>query len=169
MGLKKRKMAAIKEKLAMEVAKMDNEIILHREGVFYIMYEQSAWLFTHSVHAYKVKKAYIKCVASDVISIGFPMTSLCKFTNDCKLVDDGAVVHMFLPMERIPVVNDFENWKNKQPSYAQKEIRASGDVADSLAIKLELLDKIDSFPIESKSPIECMLFLSEIKTKYKNL
>ena len=73
----------------MEVAKMDNEIILHREGIFYIVYEQSAWLFTHSVHAYKVKKAYIKCVASDVISIGFPMTSLghviSKLRNDAVL------------------------------------------------------------------------------------
>lgn len=90
-------MATIKEKLEMETAKKDNEVILHREGVFYIAYEHSAWLFSVSLHSFKVKKTYVKCVARDIVSVGFPMASLNRLADGCRVIDGDSFVRIMLP------------------------------------------------------------------------
>lgn len=164
-------MATIKEKLILEREKQNNEIILHREGIFYIAYEHSAWLFTVAIHNFKVKKQYIKCVAQDVVSIGFPMTSLENLASGCEITDEGGVLHLLLPAGRLPQKNDFENWKFLQ-HHAKGQEEQTTHVSENnapLAKKLELLKMINDFPIECKTPLECMLFLSEIKTAYKDL
>lgn len=164
-------MATIKEKMKLESEKQNNEIILHREGVFYIAYEQSAWLFTVAIHNFKIKKQYIKCVAQDVVSIGFPMTSLEKLASGYETIDEGGVLHLLLPAGMLPQKNDFENWKCLQ-HYAKEQERQTTHVGKEnvqFAKKLELLKRINDFPIECKTPLECMLFLSEIKTDYKSL
>ena len=153
----------------METAKRDNEIILHREGIFYIAYEQSAWLFSVALHAFRVKRLFVKCVAQDVVSIGFPMTSLGKFTGGCEVVDEDSIVHLLLPNGDLPQSCDFESWKAMQAGEDSGRHTAESLADDAIAKKMELLERIDGFPIESKSPIECMLFLSEIKAVYKNL
>ena len=86
----------IKEKLILETKKQNNEIILHREGIFYIAYEHSAWLFSVVLHSFKVKKVYVKCVAQEVVSIGFPMASLEKMAVDCEMADDGGIVRLLV-------------------------------------------------------------------------
>lgn len=154
----------------MENNKQNNEIILHREGIFYIAYEHSAWLFSVALHCFKVKKVYVKCVAQDVVSIGFPMASLDKLAVDCEMADDGTVMRLIVPACKLPKKNEFELWRDMQQSVALKEQPAVGnDDSSLLESKLDLLEKINVFPIECKTPVECMLFLIDIKNSYKAL
>ncbi len=161
----------IKEKLTLETAKPGNEIILHREGVFYIAYEHSAWLFSVVLHSFKVKKVYVKCVAQDVVSIGFPMTSLERYVAGCKVCEENGVVRLLLPADKIPVLNDYEQWKECQQYIASKEMpeAVNDDVTERDVSMLEIVKKIKEFPIECKTPVDCMLFLIEIKNSCKVL
>lgn len=157
-------MATIKEKLRLETEKQGNVIILHQEGIFYIAYEHSAWLFCSFVHAFKVKRQYVKCVSQDVVSIGFPMSSLKKFIDEDSVVADGGIAKVTLPEEKIAFAESFEEWRSKQAS----EALCTGDKTGEENVTRELnhssvIDRIRDFPLECKTPLECMLFLSEIK------
>ena len=160
----------IKEKLILESNKQNNEIILHREGIFYIAYEHSAWLFSVALHCFKVKKVYVKCVAQEVVSIGFPMVSLDKLATGCEMTDEGGVMRLLVPACKQPQNNEFEQWKDMQQCAVPKEQQVAGnDDSSLLESKLDLLEKINVFPIECKTPVECMLFLIDIKNSYKAL
>lgn len=171
MGSEKQNKMTIKEKLALETTKPGNEIILHREGVFYIAYERSAWLFFMAVHTFKVKKMYVKCVAQDVVSIGFPMTALERYVTGCKVDEGSGGVRLSLPGDKIPLVDDFEQWKGCQ-QYAtpkQKSETANDDVDEKDIPMSDIIKRIKDFPIECKTPVECMLFLIELKNSCKTL
>lgn len=157
-------MATIKEKLLQETEKPQNVILLHREGVFYIAYEHSAWLFCNFLHAFKVKKQYVKCVSQDVVSIGFPMSSLRKYINEDSIVADAGIARITIPDENISLTESFEQWRAQQAlDIPHTGNKSSGvDVADKIA-SLSVIDRIKEFPLECKTPLECMLFLSEIK------
>ena len=161
----------IKEKLALETAKPGNEIILHREGVFYIAYERSAWLFSMAVHTFKVKKQFVKCVAQDVVSVGFPMSALERYIAGCKVDEVEGLVRLSLPGDKIPLVDDFEQWKECQqciPSKLKSET-ANNDVDENDIPMSDIIKRIKEFPIECKTPVECMLFLIELKNSCKTL
>ena len=154
----------------MYAAKQNDEIILHREGIFYIAYEKSAWLFTVALHCFKVKKVYVKCVAQDVVSVGFPMAALERYAAGCKVNEGEGLVRLSLPGDKIPLVDDFEQWKECQQYIASKQSDAVGnDVAESDVPMSEIIKRIKDFPIECKTPVECMLFLIEIKNSCKTL
>lgn len=51
-------------------------ILLYMEGIFWKAYEQSAMRFAKEVKAYKLQKRFIKTVNREVVSMGFPNSSL---------------------------------------------------------------------------------------------
>lgn len=67
-------------------------VYLFPEGMFYKAYEQSAYLLCKHVQAFKISSRIIKDIPEPIISIGFPMTSLEKFSQDCQVVDNQSVV-----------------------------------------------------------------------------
>lgn len=166
------KMATIKEKLRLEAEKSLNTVILHREGVFYIAYEHSAWLFSVAVHTFKVKKQYVKCVGRDVVSIGFPMNSLEKLAAGRSLAVENGAVHLVLPQHEVPCEGTFEEWKSAQPLCASSAVRSetvSATAADVPVLRshnpgeAEVLARLRAFPVESRTPVECMCFVAELK------
>lgn len=165
-------MATIKEKLRLEAEKPLNTVILHREGVFYIAYEHSAWLFSVAVHTFKVKKQYVKCVTGEVVSIGFPMNSLEKLATGRSFTVENGIVHLVLPQYEVPCEGTFEEWKSAQPLCASQVARnktVSATAADVPVLQshnpaeAEALARLRAFPVESRTPVECMCFVSELK------
>ncbi len=53
---------------------------LYPEGSFYKAYQQSAWLLCTRVHPFKVSARPLKGFGGPLLSVGFPMTSLDKFS-----------------------------------------------------------------------------------------
>lgn len=157
-------MATIKEKLLIENEKDNKTIVLHQEGIFYIVYEHSAWLFYTFVHQFKTKKTFVKSVGKDVVSMGFPVSSLEKFIGLCKVFKEGSIVRMELVDCDTTDKMDFEQWKNQQGS---ERPQIYDSVTEKTSCNKELCDMIKAFPLESKTPVECMLFLVELKNKLK--
>ena len=55
-------------------------INLYSEGLFYKAYDRSAWLCCNHFQKFKVSCRFVKSVGGHVLSIGFPQSSLEKWT-----------------------------------------------------------------------------------------
>jgi hypothetical protein len=69
----------MKIKEILEIESNNGGVInLFLEGIFWKVYEQSAYLFSANVEAFAINKKMIKNVQKEIVSLGFPETSLAK-------------------------------------------------------------------------------------------
>lgn len=55
-------------------------IHLYAEGMFYCAYEKSAYLLCSLIHPFKVSGHFVKTIGDNFLSVGFPQTSLEKWS-----------------------------------------------------------------------------------------
>ena len=158
-----------------------NTIILLREGIFWRAYEKSAYAFSMQVHPYKPTRKWVIAVKQVVVSLGFPVSAAENVLNGCKVLmrQEARLVLAASPIDP----DGFEVWKQTVPrslppavvapepaaaspvmepaasSVVSPAVSAVGQCCDGLA------DCIRRFNIESKTPVDCMLFLMELKRK----
>lgn len=157
-------------------------IFLHKDGKFYRAYQASAWLYSRAINEYKVTHRRFKSVDESVLFVGFPVESLMKWIPEEVQVDftDEQLLRLVLPEERLaelcaeaesPKVA-YEAWKGQHPitKEAQPPVEDGGRREHKMSESRRahpsmfgLMQQILSFPIESKSPIECMLFLADVR------
>lgn len=140
-------------------------------------YEWSAWLCERYVSQFKATRKQIKDSEESFVFVGFPQTSLQKYTIEgCEVVQVSEKEFvMNLPDGILPndsttesLTVDFDNWKHSVPLSEGKRGKTNNQVPNILNSNpspriFEILQRIMSFPLESNSPIDCMLFLGEIK------
>ncbi|MFR9543839.1 MAG: hypothetical protein SNH27_17570 [Rikenellaceae bacterium] len=152
-----------KEIFSAEIANID-KIILYKEGIFYKAYEKSAYAFVLRLNPYATKKKYVKVICSDLVSIGFPMTSLDKFKDQVEILERTD--------ERIVIKTDdintteFEAWKEALPIHEPQPKEVVSQVEEpkaEVSNHSRIVEMIRSFAVENKTPIECMLFIGELK------
>lgn len=148
-------------------------IRLYREGIFLKAYERSAYAFIVGVQQFMVKKKFVKCVNQEIVSIGFPSEGLYKHFSKEKVkeIENGVQIELEQDID----LAAFEQWKQgialtiEKPKAAPPppaSVVVHGSVSSAVPSSLseqEALMKIRVFPIEGKTPMECMLFLSELK------
>ncbi len=157
------------------------DLHLHREGTFIRAYGWSAWLACKYLHDFKVNKRTFKGIDEPVAYIGFPETSLEKW------IPEGAVQrlenekYLVVTLPELMITDTYETmaaayneWKNALPlTESNPGLRKKGsskDVgmpeADDAPVTLTaIMQRVLAFPIESKSPLESVVFLSEIKER----
>nr|WP_294483310.1 hypothetical protein [uncultured Bacteroides sp.] len=143
-----------------------HSIYLYREGVFYKAYEHSAYLFVKYVKPFMVKKRFVKSVNQEVVSIGFPTNSLHNYFEKDKIQEDenSAEVILTEPVD----LADFNEWKKtieQVPEVEKKQKKETSILSQQNPIGNEsvVILKIKTFPMEAKTPLDCMMFLSELK------
>lgn len=177
-----------KEKLRSEIAQC-RKAYLYRTGGFLRAYEWSAWLFVKFVSDFKVSNRKVKSIDEPIAMIGFPPASMDKFTpegSDVSTQTDGSVIIVF-PSSIIPDNSDvtsltaqFSEWKSALPvtesKVAAKEhdkVAAADDVPfaqhEGILPLTSIMQQILAYPIESKSPMESMAFLSKIRRQLSAL
>lgn len=119
----------------------------------------------------------MKSTEQSTIFVGFPTTSLPKFTPEGSHVQEieGGSIVLSLPAEMIlssmdesGMSDSFEQWKLSIPiteNQPKKQDEKSSFVAGTNTIT-SIMQKILLYPVESKSPIETMLFLSDVKKQF---
>ena len=151
-------------------------INLFPEGTFYRAYEWSAWLCMRYIQQFKPTKRQFKNEEVSLVFVGFPTTSLQKFTPEGAEVSIGEDKSVRIVLaetvfnadtEVKSLHEDYENWKQSVPlsESGKKEIEAEkyGKVGGSPVRLTDIMHKVLAYPIEQKSPMECMAFLAEIK------
>jgi hypothetical protein len=150
-----------------------HELKIYREGVFWIAYEQSAYYFWEQ-KGYRATKKFVKTAGRDVVSVGFPQNAYTTFRNttlDIPLEKDEANVKVFILGNAIDT-DAFQAWKTGlalQEASLKKEKQVSSSVVleESSPSENEILYTIRNFPLADKTPMECMLFLSETQKELK--
>lgn len=146
-------MPAISEKI---VHASSSHLVLYKEGVFWVAYEQSAY-YLSQLMGYKPTKKYVKVVDRQVVSVGFPkvealidelekagMIKACR--KESNLVE--IVLSQSIDNSR------FEIWKTLTEGKPQKKEPTA--VADIEA-------RVKAFPLAYKTPMEAFLFLKELQ------
>ena len=150
----------IQEKMKIEQANID-KIYLYREGGFWKAYERSAYMFHQHIKRYLVQKKYVKSVGSYVVYLGFPDSKVSDLTREYTVTvpDEKQLVvssgHVVDPSE-------FDTWKAliEMKHDEGRPEKASGGAAEA---EKEAIHRIRNFMLESANPIECLIFVKELK------
>ena len=113
-----------------------------------------------------VKKLFVKSVNQEVVSIGFPTNSLRNYFAADKIQEKDNEAEV--PLDVAVNLSDFESWRENVAVTPAKEQSAKVNSRTSTAADMSedertIVMKIKTFPIEVKTPLECMVFLSELK------
>jgi hypothetical protein len=139
------------------------EVRLYKEGVFWIAYEQSAYLIS-LVKALKPTKKLVKKLGKEVISVGFPDSSLEKIISLFALKErNGTLVVMETdsPCDEIA----YRQWKDQTettipvPAAVAPQQTTGRETGRDLSVTERLL----SFDIGNSTPMQCFVFLNELQ------
>lgn len=151
-------MPTINEILSAELSKDRLCIQLYSEGIFFKAYEHSAWLAYHVLNRFMVKKKYIKKAGQEIVSIGFPKTALHKWAAGRKMYESEKEAAIYIDSNEYDSISDkdFSRWKDSITNGCEQ--KTEHKVADN-----GIIEQIRLFPVESRTPIECMMFVSSLK------
>lgn len=150
-------MPAIKDIIEREKTNT-GKIFLYKEGIFYKAYERSAYAWIRNVCEYEVKRRYVKTIGCEIVYIGFPTNIVSQRLSDYSYsIEDNKVE---INLEDF-IVNEpeFELWKSGVSRKESRQLSETDDVTGADRIMQEIM----RFPIETSTPMECMMFLSELK------
>ena len=185
-------MAKISEILEIEKERTDvsswNVIHLFKEGGFYRAYNWSAWLIVTVAYNDEVRKGQsdrkplnvsrkrVKNGDGDFAFVGFPLKSMEKFipyqTAFTPINDSQIDISIELPATDAEISYEvlsqsFEDWKQSVPIQEDKPKRegVSPDEAVQASPRsiTQVMQQVLSFPLESRTPMECMSFISLLK------
>jgi hypothetical protein len=182
-------MAQLKDVLEIEWKRIPqgphNIIYLFPEGTFYRAYEWSAWLCCRYMNQFKATRREQKTELKDdttAVFIGFPITSLAKYLpEDAQVVsNDDKSVAITLPPGMFSVtegdetvVEDFRQWKDAVPMAQSRRTslrdELKGGAEEHPHRMSEVMLRVLSFPVEQKTPMECMAFIAEVKQQLASL
>lgn len=154
----------IQEKVETEKHNED-KIYLYKEGGFWKVYEKSAYLFYNNIKKYLVQKKFVKCVDSYVVYIGFPNSKIAELTRNysVSIPDERTIV---VEMGGRIDLRDFDMWKNLVEA---KEIKTTEEKNNEQSDpEKEAIHRIKNFMLESANPIECLIFVKELKHLLSN-
>lgn len=166
----------LKEKLAQEGK---NRIRMYREGLFWKLYNESAYFFLKLVKSYQVKVKYVKEIKATIASIGFPDTVL-EHNLKCLNIYTLGVSRSqsIIEMELIEPVSGFSEWFNDVALQAsagdEEKIQVQKPEIPLQAIQAEvkygndvrcILKDLRDFPLIQKTPLEVQMFIMELQMR----
>lgn len=95
-----------------------DKIYLYLEGIFWKVYERSAFAFIHRISRYKPSKRFVKYLDTEIVSLGFPDASRAKVLGDRPLIS-AADDRLVLDAGTIGV-EEYERWKEALPLIVPK-------------------------------------------------
>lgn len=140
-----------------------DSIGLVKEGIFWKAYEMSAYLFHTYIKPFKLLRKYVETIKGDVVSLGFPVAGTEKQLQGLNVLlhEDDKIILSVSQTEPF-TEDDFRNFKAKIPLMITKTENKETIKKQSVSVHW-LEEKIKSFNIESKTPLDCMMFLTKIK------
>jgi len=152
-----------------------NEVHLYKEGVFWIAYEQSAYLVSR-VKTFKPTRKYVKKLGKDIISLGFPDASLEKITPHFKLIrrtDVQVDLESEISLNReeyeawVETIEEFKGFKEIKEFKDSKEdeVQPAEAVQIPEPVEKKVIERIRAFDIANASPMECLIFVNALKNQ----
>ncbi|MBU0485442.1 MAG: hypothetical protein KKB30_13135 [Proteobacteria bacterium] len=137
-------------------------LYLHKEGIFYTIYNQHAMLFVENIKELKVKCKFVKVVNQDVYSCGFPASIIEEIKQ--QLVDRKGVVEESAQMVTVTGVNwqtesDYGEWRQQQKNNEDLVEKSSSPNS------LDLVREVAGFQVMHRTPMDAMNFIITLQEK----
>lgn len=161
---------------------------LYREGIFLKAYNRSAFLFQKHFRNFRAVKKYFKSVGEDVVMLGFPSSNLPSVFPDGNY-QSGDGSHISVESLGGFDLREYSLWfdaiqllpeKPKKPVHKKEmdydipfsqvslfDPLGSHATSNHKSIFEKITEELEAFSIENSTPMECMMFLSKLKTELK--
>ena len=156
-------MASIENSLKYESEVEPGKVRLIASGEFVRAYNHSAWLFYCCVSKYKVIRKYSKQQQRDVYFLGFPISKLLELINGREYAKTDFGYDITLKQEEMPVEEGYEAWTKEVPVEIASRAGASALPLSGRELADAVCKKIREFPLETKTLVETVVFLSEMR------
>ena len=156
-------MPSIENSLKYEAEVAPGRIRLVTSGEFARAYNHSAWLFYCCISKYKVIRKFSKQQQKDVYFLGFPSKKLLDLIGGRAYEKKEFGYDIVLKPEELPAEEGYEAWTKEVPAEAAS--RADADATPLTGRELEgaVCKKIREFPLETKTLVDAVVFLSEMR------
>lgn len=157
-------MASLAESVNFEESRQQENVIrLIKSGEFYRAYNRSAWLFHSAIADHKVIRKYVKSLKKDIYYIGFPDKSLFGNIGDRESVKTDFGFDVYLKTEEMPEELTFDDWATTIACEPAATFEYNSLPLVGIDAEKEVLRRLRSYPIEAKTMVECVVFLSELR------
>ena len=156
-------MPTIEQSLTHEEGASPDKVRLIASGEFLRAYDRSAWKFHCRLSKFKVIRKYSKQRQRDIYFLGFPASKLLELAGgrSCEKTDFGYDV--VLKPDEVPAEEGYEAWTKEVPVEAASRADASAIPPVGRELESAVCRKIREFPLEAKTPVEALVFLSGIR------
>lgn len=145
----------LQEQIEREKGNLDR-VFLTAEGLFYKAYERSAYILCTQYQMLKPTLKRVKYLGGEmVVSVGFPQTSLPRLAAVLPACpsDSDPVFQAVTPITE----EDFRVWKSSI------SLQTDNSLPADVSPVQELVRVIQRFPLESSTPVSCLMFVSDLK------
>ena len=165
----------IKEILEVENANAGS-INLFKEGIFWRVYQKSAYLFTKHIKDLKAIKKFYKNVNSEVVYAGFPDTILprIEMMAESKNFKFEKCNEKHCSISGFEPDNGFEEWFKSIPPYPVPDklylVGKTPPQQNLEGLTHEIIQKIKEYQVSNKTPLETVNFdfASHFHTKHNH-
>ena len=132
-----------------------SRMIFLREGMFWHLYERSAFLFVRQVKPLKATRRFIKAAGQHIIRVGLPEGSLDSAIGGYeRLVDTPDRVEV-----KSPVAVDEETFRGWKEGIKPAVSAAAPNHPEAGSIETALRE----FDLANSTPMDCLHFVSRLK------
>lgn len=156
-------MPTIQEMVKFESEVSPGVIRLVKCGEFYRAYNHSAWLFQCCITEHKVMRKYIKALAKNVYYIGFPEKSLFGNIGDRKSEKTEYGFDIILAEDELPDENAYEFWCQTIDTEQSSKADFHSMILTGTEAEREVIKRIKDFPFETKTMLDCAVFIAELR------
>lgn len=160
----------LKEKLSREKG---NRIHFYREGMFWKLYNVSAFNFSQRVKQYLIKKKYVKELKESIVTMGFPdvvlKENLKRLESFTEKVDVSEKVVEVVLKEELPGYQEWFDGIKDSEEVKPKPVSLPQPVAVDHSERERILKDIREFPLLQKTPLEVHMFFVEIQNRVMKL
>lgn len=149
-------------------------IIARQEGLFWKVYEKSAFLLFRSGYAYQVNVKAVKSLHEGVVSMGFPQKAMDAIKESLGVFEEKPDRILLRPKGAFDLAA-FRTWKEEMVKSSEgrrgkapvvKTISPSGEIpAEEEDWREGVIREIEVFDMASARMVDCTIFLSGIKGK----
>ena len=142
-----------------------NGIVLYKEGIFWKMFEKSAFRFVSHFKPYQIIKKPLKESGQQYVYCGFPDNAL---EQNLKLMDNQNVTRNNTRIE----INGFETlneeafhaWKNNFDIIVKTNPTNAKNSSNNFSGNYDgIIERIKLFQLINKTPVDCQLFIMELQ------
>lgn len=129
------------------------KIFLFKEGIFYKVYNEGAFLLKDKNYKVAVKK--IKSIENEVLSIGFPVSVFEKLKDE----------FVFENFEGYSCCGNNETFDETIYSVWYKEIINCQSDNSKIENQQQIIEQLKNYPLATKTPIEVFAWVASLQSK----